>query len=114
MVHRLIALSFMALLSLWAAGPTAGQEAKAIGPTGSIAGVHPKNQVELALELIDKLSGTFEPQKYKDTYTEKLKQIVNAKKKGKRVAVKAPKGRRTTAVPDIVSRLKESLAMSHR
>ncbi|MBL8012219.1 MAG: Ku protein [Candidatus Omnitrophica bacterium] len=74
----------------------------------------PKNQIDLALELIEKLSGPFDPNKYSDTYTDKLKQIVNAKKKGKRTAVKGAKVRRTTVVPDIVSRLKESLALSHR
>jgi DNA end-binding protein Ku len=70
----------------------------------------PKNQIELALELIDKLSGPFHPEKYKDTYTEKLKDIIEAKKKGKKVTVKGTKPPKTTSVPDIVSRLKKSLA----
>ena len=65
MVHRLIALSFMVLLGASAAGPAAGQEAKGIGPTGSIAGVHPKNQVELVRKVnayfnqVTSLEGTF-------------------------------------------------------
>jgi outer membrane lipoprotein-sorting protein len=65
MVHRLTALSFMVLLGVCAAGPTAGQEAKGIGPTGSIAGVHPKNQVELVRKVnayfnqLTSLEGTF-------------------------------------------------------
>ena len=65
MVHRLIALSFMVLVSLSAAGPAAGQEAKAIGPTGSIAGVRPSNQVELVRKVnayfnqLTNLEGTF-------------------------------------------------------
>jgi DNA end-binding protein Ku len=73
----------------------------------------PKNQIELALELIDKLSGPFKPEKYKDTYTEKLKQIINAKKKGKKITTKEPKLPKSTHAPDIVSRLKESLAMAN-
>lgn len=70
----------------------------------------PKNQMDLALELIDKLAGPFHPEKYKDTYTEKLKQIVEAKKKGRRPSVKAVKAPRQNAATDVISRLKESLA----
>lgn len=72
----------------------------------------PKGQIELALELIDKLSGRFNPEKYKDTYTEKLKDVIEAKKKGRKVPAKGHKMPETTAVPDIVSRLKKSLAMT--
>lgn len=73
----------------------------------------PRNQVDLALELIDRLSGHFNPKKYQDTYTEELKDVIEAKKKGKKVPAKEFKIK-TTEVPDIVSRLKESLAMSRR
>lgn len=72
----------------------------------------PRNQIELALELIDKMSGHFKPEKYKDDYREKLEKIINAKKKGKRIPVKEFKVT-ATREPDIVSRLKESLAMAH-
>ncbi len=51
----------------------------------------PRKQIELALELIDKLSGPFKLAKYKDTYTEKLKEIIEAKKKGKKITVKESK-----------------------
>lgn len=75
----------------------------------------PKNQMDLALELIDKLSGPFHPEKYKDTYTEKLKQIINDKKKGKKTTTKEFKPSKTTHTPDIVARLKQSLAAAgHR
>jgi DNA end-binding protein Ku len=72
----------------------------------------PKNQIDLALELIDKLSGRFHPEKYKDTYTDKLKQIIASKKKGRKVPIKAVRPAHITASNDIVSRLKESLAMA--
>jgi DNA end-binding protein Ku len=74
----------------------------------------PRNQLDLALELIDKLSGPFQPEKYKDTYTDKLKQIINAKRKGKKITTKAAKSGGPTMAPDIVSRLKQSLAMAGR
>lgn len=70
----------------------------------------PKNQMDLALELINKLSGKFQPDKYKDTYTEKLKEIINAKKKGRKISTKEFKPAKTTSAPDIVARLKQSLA----
>lgn len=70
----------------------------------------PKNQMDLALELINKLSGPFEPSKYKDTYREKIFEVVEAKKKGKKPAAKEFV-QEATAVPDIVSRLKESLSI---
>ena len=65
MVHRLIALSFMILLGVSPASPAAGQEAKGVGPTGSIAGVLPKNQRELVRKVnvyfnqLTSLEGTF-------------------------------------------------------
>src|SRR5262247_3792563 len=64
MVHRLIALGFMVLLSVAAAGPAAGQEAKPVGATGSIA-AHPKYQVDLVRRVnayfnqLTSLEGTF-------------------------------------------------------
>ena len=73
MVHRLIALSFMVLLSASAAGPAAGQvagpaagqEAKGVGTTGSIAGLRAPHQVELVRKVnayfngLTTLEGTF-------------------------------------------------------
>ena len=50
-----------------------------------ISGLHlpekvkvPKSQMELALELIDKLSASFDPSQYKDTYREKLEAIIES------------------------------------
>ncbi len=65
MVHRLIALSFLGLLSASAAGPAAGQEAKGLGTTGSIAGLQAPKQVELVRKVnayfngLTSLEGTF-------------------------------------------------------
>jgi DNA end-binding protein Ku len=73
----------------------------------------PKNQLDLALELMDKLSGPFNPSKYKDDYTERLREVIEAKKKHVQIPTKEFKVKRTAA-PDIVSRLKESLAMAGR
>ena len=43
----------------------------------------PKNQMELALELIKKFEGAFKPEAFKDTYAARLKSIIAAKAKGK-------------------------------
>ncbi len=73
----------------------------------------PKNQMDLALELIDKLSQPFHPEKFKDDYTAKLRQIINDKKKGKKIPIKKFTARKGP-LPDIVARLKESLATAGR
>ena len=64
MVHCLIALCVWFLISA-SAGPAVGQEAKAVGPTGSIAGVRTKDQIELVRKVnayfnqLTSLEGTF-------------------------------------------------------
>ncbi len=70
----------------------------------------PKNQMDLALELIKKLEGAFKPETFKDTYAARLKAIIAAKRKGKPVHVKEEKVPRETEVEDILSKLKESLS----
>ncbi len=50
-------------------------------------------ELEMASELIDRFSGSFDPTKYEDTYRERLLAIVKAKQKGEEVhvePVKAP------------------------
>jgi DNA end-binding protein Ku len=68
----------------------------------------PRNQKELALELIGKLKGRFKPEQFKDTYNDRLKNIIEARKHGKTVHVEkeAP---RETAATDIMEKLKKSL-----
>lgn len=69
----------------------------------------PKNQLELALELIKKFEGAFKPETFKDTHAARLREIIAAKKKGKPVHVREEVPRETE-VEDIVSKLKESLS----
>ena len=44
-------------------------------------------ELEMAVELVQRLAGSFEPEKYEDTYRERLCDIIRAKRKGERVAV---------------------------
>ncbi len=66
-------------------------------------------EVEIARQLIDSLSGDFEPEKYSDTYREQVLALIERKAQGKKIAVQpAPEEVREPA-PDLMSALKASL-----
>ena len=66
-----------------------------------------KRELEMASELIDRFSGSFEPEKYEDTYRQALLEIIEAKRKGKEVHVE-PR-REEEEVPDLMAALRASL-----
>jgi DNA end-binding protein Ku len=66
-------------------------------------------EVKMAIELINRLSGPFELDKYKDTYTDELLKLIKAKAKGKvpaRPALRVVHSKKST---DLLSQLKASL-----
>jgi DNA end-binding protein Ku len=65
-------------------------------------------EIELALTLIDQLTGKFDPEKYKDTYVEDLKKIIEDKAKGRKPKKKG-KAPQPAKVHDMMSLLKKSL-----
>jgi DNA end-binding protein Ku len=65
-------------------------------------------ELELAKMLVQSLEAKFEPEKYKDTYQENLKALIEAKLQGREV-VEAP-APRVAPVIDIMEALKQSLA----
>jgi len=65
-------------------------------------------ELEIALKLIDQLTVSFNPEDYKDTYTEEMKEIIEQKAKGKTIHPKTEKIQ-STKVHDIMSLLKASL-----
>lgn len=67
-----------------------------------------KKEVDMALTLIDQLSIKFEPQTYKDTYTDEMLKIIGAKAKGKRIKIKEEK-LQPTQVKDLMATLQASL-----
>jgi DNA end-binding protein Ku len=69
-------------------------------------------ELKLAEQLVDSMSGKFDPKKYKDTYREELEEVIEKKLKGKTIHVKAPKRKATTNVVDITALLKKSLKAS--
>jgi DNA end-binding protein Ku len=67
-----------------------------------------KPEVEMAKKLIDQLTEKFDPSKFKDTYVEELKNLIEAKAEGKTIEAKtaAPA---PTNVKDLMETLKASL-----
>jgi DNA end-binding protein Ku len=68
-----------------------------------------KKQLAMAIELIKNYTGEFEPEKYKDTYREKLLALIEQKRDGKEVKHVAAEPE-TTAAPDLLAALQASLA----
>jgi DNA end-binding protein Ku len=61
-----------------------------IRPTDEIAPKRAKvddRELEMAAQLIDRFSGSFDPDKYEDTYRKRLLEIIKAKHKGEEVHV---------------------------
>ena len=67
----------------------------------------------MAIELIDQLTGKFDPEKYKDTYSDELMKLIKAKAKGKKIPTPHLKvvHSRTT---DLMPQLKASLQSNKR
>jgi len=69
-------------------------------------------ELKMALELINHLSGEFDISKYKDTYSDELMKLINAKAKGKKPPVTHLKVVHSNA-KDLMSQLKASLQKSN-
>ncbi len=70
-----------------------------------------KQELEIARQLIDSLAGSFRPAKYKDTYRDALCEIIERKRKGKKVHVEA-EVEEPEQVPDLMAALRASLKAS--
>ena len=66
-----------------------------------------KRELQMAMQLIDGFSGKFEPERYRDTYRDTLCEIIQAKRKGKKVHVE--KAAEPEETPDILEALRASL-----
>jgi DNA end-binding protein Ku len=75
------------------------------------AGKAPAQQLALAQQLIDALAEDFQPEKYKDTYRERVLEVVHKKAKGEAIEpAKAPEP--ASNIVDLMSALKASLAQT--
>lgn len=66
-------------------------------------------EIELADKLVTSLTGAFEPEKYRDTYKERLEALIAQKVAGKATVKSAP-ARKMAPVIDIMAALQESIA----
>jgi DNA end-binding protein Ku len=65
-------------------------------------------ELEMAASLIDRFKGSFDPTKYKDTYTDKLLDVIKRKQKGETVTVEEPAAEEEEA-PDLMTALRASI-----
>jgi DNA end-binding protein Ku len=72
-----------------------------------------KAELDMAEDLIDRFTGRFKPEKYKDTYTAALKKVVKAKQQGKEVHV-APAAEEDAEAPDLMEALRASIGAAKK
>ena len=66
-------------------------------------------ELKMARQLIESLTDTFDPSKYKDQYREKVLELIEAKADGQEITV-APAEQEPAKVPDLMAALEASLA----
>jgi DNA end-binding protein Ku len=81
-----------------------GAEDLKIPPQSKLIG----KEIDIAIQLINHLTAPFTPQKYKDTYSEELKQMIKKKAKGRPIHPKTEE-ESSSKVHDIMSLLQASL-----
>jgi DNA end-binding protein Ku len=69
-----------------------------------------KRELEMAQQLIDSLSTSFDPDKYRDEYREELLELLEQKASGKEVVSAPSEEPEPTKAPDLMAALEESLA----
>jgi len=72
-----------------------------------------KKERDLAVTLIEGMAAPFEPEKFKDTFREKLGEIISAKLQGQEISVEQAVPKPAAAV-DIMEALQQSLAMRRK
>jgi DNA end-binding protein Ku len=74
------------------------------------SGAYGEQELEVAVTLIKQLDKKFDPKKFRDTYTEELREIIKAKAKGKTVPISKEKApAETSDMRDLMKLLKQSL-----
>lgn len=68
-----------------------------------------RKEIAMAIELIEKMSGKFDPKKFKDTYSEKLESLIKAKAHGKKLAPLPKVEQKEAPTADLVAQLRASL-----
>jgi DNA end-binding protein Ku len=68
-----------------------------------------KRELAIAKQLVDSLTGEFDPDKYRDTYREEVLSLVERKAQGEQIAVQPEAEAEEAEVPDLMAALKASL-----
>ena len=68
-----------------------------------------KQELKMARQLVESLTGDFEPGKYKDEYRERVLELIERKAEGHEIAVQ-PEAPQPAKVPDLMAALEASLA----
>jgi DNA end-binding protein Ku len=68
-------------------------------------------ELELAMKIIDNLSGDFDIKEYKDTYRDRVEELVQQKMKGETITIQETK---TEEVRELMTALQETLAQLQR
>jgi len=72
-----------------------------------------KKELDMALSLIESFSGEWEPEKYEDTYTDALREVVKAKRRGKDIhELREPE--EAESPPDSMEALRLSIEQSRK
>jgi DNA end-binding protein Ku len=79
---------------------------EAISSTKKVA----KAELDMAVQLVENLKGSFDPTDYKNEYREQLRAMLEAKLAGKEITVPEPAA--TAPVIDLMDALKQSVALS--
>ncbi|HEY1277328.1 MAG TPA: Ku protein [Thermoleophilaceae bacterium] len=68
-----------------------------------------KRELDMAKQLIDSLSGEFEPEKYRDEYRDRVLDLIERKAQGEEIVIEAPP-EEPKQVPDLMAALEASIA----
>ena len=72
----------------------------------------PKAELDLAIALIEKFTGSFDPERYEDTYRDALCEVIKAKRKGETISSPDPEADEAPA--DLLAALKASVEAAKR
>jgi DNA end-binding protein Ku len=85
-------------------------DATSIDEIGTVEDVEVNSrELDIAKQLVDSLAGSFDADKYRDTYREEVLALVERKAEGKEIAVQPSAEEDDGEVPDLMSALKASL-----
>jgi DNA end-binding protein Ku len=72
-----------------------------------------KREVDMARQLIDSLAADFDPSRYRDTYRDRVLELIEAKAEGQEITIE-PAAEEAEPVPDLMAALEASIAQSKR